>query len=94
MRLKKDQIERLAGTILADLDTAKLVSLKGERKTVLEAIGGVITDDIKSEDDLEAEAERILDRTLRATGGEAGIDRHKMLKMIKEKLAKDRKIVL
>ncbi len=40
------------------------------------------------------EAERLLEQTLRATGGGADIDRHKMLKMIKEKLAKERKMVL
>jgi hypothetical protein len=49
---------------------------------------------MKSEEDLEKEAERILDQTLRATGGGTEIDRHKMLRMIKEKLAKERNIVL
>ncbi|HET6421360.1 MAG TPA: DUF507 family protein [Geobacteraceae bacterium] len=94
MRLKKDQIDRMAEKILSDLETAKLVSLKGERKQLLETIKAVITNDIKAEEDLENEAERILDQTLRATGGGSGIDRHKMLKMIKDKLAKERNIVL
>jgi hypothetical protein len=94
MRLKKEQIEKVAEKVLADLDTAGLVSLKGDRTKILDAIRTVITNDIKSEDDLEAEAELILDRTLRAAGGGADIDRHKMLKMIKDKLAKERKIVL
>ncbi len=94
MRLKKEQIERLAEKILADLDTANIVSLKVERKKVLETITGVITSDIKSEEDLEKDAERILDQTLHSMGGGVGIDRHKMLKMIKEKLAKERNIVL
>jgi len=94
VRLKKDQIDRMAEKILSDLETAKLVSLKGERKQLLETIKAVITNDIKAEEDLENEAERILDQTLRATGGGSGIDRHKMLKMIKDKLAKERNIVL
>ncbi len=94
MRLKKDQIDRLAEKIFADLDNAKLVSLKAERKQTIETIKGIIASDIKAEEDLENEAERILDQTLRATGGGTGIDRHKMLKMIKEKLAKERNIVL
>jgi hypothetical protein len=94
MRLKKEQVDRLAEKILADLDTARLVSLKGERTKALDAIRTVITNNIKAEEDLEAEAERILDQTLRASGGGADIDRHKMLKMIKDKLAKERKIVL
>ncbi len=94
MRLKKEQVDRLAEKILSDLDTAKLVSLKGERAKILDAVKTVILNDIKSEADLEADAERILDQTLRASGGGADIDRHKMLKMIKDKLAKERKIVL
>lgn len=94
MRLKKDQIDRLAEKILADLDNAKLVSLKSERKQALETVKQVIANDIKAEEDLENEAERILDQTLRGMGGGTGIDRHKMLKMIKEKLAKERNIVL
>ncbi len=94
MRLKKDQVDRLADKILSDLDTAKLVSPKGERTKILDAVKSVILNDIKSEADLEADAERILDQTLRASGGGADIDRHKMLKMIKDKLAKERKIVL
>ncbi len=94
MRLKKEQIDRLAEKILADLDTAGIVSLKGERSKALDAIRTVIINNIKAEEDLEEEAERILDRTLRASGGGADIDRHRMLKMIKDKLAKERKIVL
>jgi hypothetical protein len=94
VRLKKDQIDRLAEKILADLDNAKLVSLKSERKQALETVKQVIANDIKAEEDLENEAERILDQTLRGMGGGTGIDRHKMLKMIKEKLAKERNIVL
>jgi hypothetical protein len=94
VRLKKEQIERLSDIIFSDLETAQLISLKTDKKQILETIKGVIINDMKSEEDLEKEAERILDQTLRATGGGTEIDRHKMLRMIKEKLAKERNIVL
>ncbi len=94
VRLKKDQIDRLAERVLADLESSGTVSLKVDRKLALETIRTVIASDIKAEEDLETEAERILDQTLRATGGGTGIDRHKMLRMIKEKLAKERNVVL
>jgi hypothetical protein len=94
VRLKKEQIERLSDIIFSDLETAQLISLKTDKKQILETIRGVIINDMKSEEDLEKEAERILDQTLRATGGGTEIDRHKMLRMIKEKLAKERNIVL
>ncbi len=94
MRLKEDQIGRLAENILGDLTAKGLLSVKKERGTLLSAIKAAITADIKAEESLEKDAENLLEQTLRSMGGEAGIDRHKMLRMIKEKLAKDRKIVL
>ncbi len=94
MRLKEDQITRLADKVLADLTTAGLIVLKKERGAVLTAIKSVIAADVKVEEALEKDAEKLLDQTLRSMGGGTDIDRHKMLRMIKEKLAKDRKVVL
>ena len=94
MRLKKEQIDRLAEKVIADLAEAKLVVFKKERTAVLETIKAVIRDDISKEEELEREAERLLEQTLRAAGGGMDIDRHKMLKMIKQRLAKERNIVL
>jgi hypothetical protein len=94
MRLKEEQIGRLAENILGDLTAKALISVKKERGALLAAIKAAITADIKAEESLEKDAENLLEQTLRSMGGESGIDRHKMLRMIKEKLAKDRKIVL
>jgi hypothetical protein len=94
MRLKDEQISRLAEKILADLRSADYILLKKERGAALSAIKAAISNDIKGEESLEKDAEKLLDLNLAAMGGGAGIDRQKMLKMIKEKLAKDRKIVL
>lgn len=93
MHLKEDQIARLAEKILADL-TVERVVLKKERGAVLAAIREAITADIQSEAALEKDAEALLEQTLRAMGGGTDIDRHKMLRMIKQRLAKERKIVL
>lgn len=94
MRLKEEQIGRLAEHIMEDLTAAGLITLKKERGALLAAIKAAITADIKAEESLESDAEKLLDQTLRSMGGETGIDRHRMLRMIKEKLAKERKIVL
>jgi len=94
VRLKKEQIDRLADKILTDLSGAELVLFKKERLAILASIRQVINTDISGEEELEREAERLLEQTLRAAGGGADIDRHKMLKMIKQKLAKERNIVL
>jgi len=93
MRLKDEQIARLAEKVLGDLERALLVEQKQGRGGVLAGIKSAIAEDLKQEENLERDAEALLEQTLKATGGQ-GIDRHKMLRMIKEKLAKERKIVL
>ncbi|MBT0665036.1 DUF507 family protein [Geobacter pelophilus] len=95
MRLKDEQIHRLAEKVITDLSTAGLIKLKSERGAALNAVKNAITADLKAEEALERDAENLLDQTLRSMGsGAASIDRHKMFRMIKEKLAKERKIVL
>jgi hypothetical protein len=93
MHLRDEQIGRLAEKVLGDLERAGLVTAKQGRGAILAAIKSAIGADLKVEEALERDAEALLEQTLRAVGGD-GIDRHKMLRMIKDKLAKERKIVL
>jgi len=93
--MKEEQIKRLAEKVYSDLAADGLIEPRFERAAVLAGIAGVITEDLKRELNLERDAERMLDETIAAMGrGAADIDRRKMLRMIKEKLAKERKIVL
>jgi hypothetical protein len=93
MHLKDEQIGRLAEKVLGDLERGGLVQAKQGRGAILSAMKSAIAADLKVEEALERDAEALLEQTLRSMGGE-GIDRHKMLRMIKDKLAKERKIVL
>ncbi len=94
MRLKEEQIGRLAEQVLMALDHDGLMTLKVERGKALAAVKGAIALDLRQEADLEKDAERLLEQTLRNMGGGGDIDKPKMLRMVKEKLAKERKIVL
>jgi len=95
MRLKEDQIKRLAEKVYSDLATDQLIVPRKERGAAVDGIVKAIVQDMNREQTLERDAERMLDETIVAMGrGAADIDRRKMLKMIKDKLAKDRKIVL
>ena len=95
MRLKDEQIKRLAEKVYNDLSSDGLVSPQKERGAAVDGIARVIAQDISREQTLERDAERLLDETISAMGRDAAdIDRRKMLRMIKEKLAKERKIVL
>ena len=95
MRLKEEQIHGLAEKVYLDLSAEGLVTPRGERGAVVAGIARAITRNFAAERKLERDAEKLLDETLAGMGrGAAEIDRRRMLKMVKEKLAKERKIVL
>lgn len=93
MRLSKEQIEKISRLILENLKKKELILFKASEDVVLERIIEIITADIKKEDELDKEVERILSQH---TGEiESGrIDYRKMFNMIKHKLARERGIVL
>jgi hypothetical protein len=95
MRLKEEQIQRLAEKVFNDLTTEGLIAPLRERGAVVAGIAKAVASDFNQEQSLERDAERLLNETIAGLGrGAAEIDRRRMLKMIKEKLAKERKIVL
>ena len=95
MRLKDEQIQRLSEKVYNDLSADGLITPRRDRGAVVEGIAKAIAQDISCEQALERDAERLLNETIAGLGrAAADIDRRKMLRMIKEKLAKERKIVL
>ena len=95
MRLKEEQIQRLAEKVYNDLSADGLITLLRERGAVVEGIAKAIAGDIGREQSLERDAERLLNETIAGLGRAAvDIDQRKMLRMIKDRLAKERKIVL
>jgi hypothetical protein len=95
MRLKEEQIHGLAEKVYTDLVADNVLTLRGERSAVVAGIARAISQNFAAEQKLERDAEKLLDQTLDAMGrGAAEIDRRRMLKMVKDKLAKERKIVL
>lgn len=95
MRLKEEQIHGLAEKVYNDLLDDSLITPRGERVAVVTGIARTISQNFAAEQKLERDAEKLLDETLDAMGsGAAEIDRRRMLKMVKDKLAKERNIVL
>ena len=95
MKLKQEQLQRLAERVYSDLDREGLVTPRAERGRIIEGISAAISRDFDQEQALERDAEKLLDDTIRSMGrAAADIDRRKMLKMIKDKLARERKMVL
>ena len=93
MRLTVEQVEKISGLILEGLKEKGLVTFKADEAKVLERVREIILGDLRAEDDLDREVERIIE----AHSGEidsGGLDYRKMFQMIKHKLARERGMVL
>ena len=93
MRLKKNQIEKLSSSILKYLLEKKVITPRADEKKIKQRIYDVILKDMLEEDKLDADARKILEAhadKLRDTDA----DYHRAFSMIKQKLAKERDIVI
>ena len=91
MKLQTVQIEKLARRIISQLKEKKFMVLKVPEHDVFSKMVEHITADFKREDALNAEVNRMCDDL---EDKNPGLDRRKMFGLIKQKLAKERKIVL
>jgi hypothetical protein len=97
VRIAKQQLVALARAIVDDLVLADLVTLAGDREAARGAIADRFEAYFRAEAELEAEAERMAEEHLRAARGvtgAAGLDRRRVVQMIKEKLAAERRFPL
>lgn len=92
MKLTPSQIQRLSEKILNQWKLQGLITFKVDEKIVLKTIVDSITDDFKKEEALEKEVHQMMEQLERQHGSE--FQRHKMFPMLKQKLAKERKIIL
>jgi hypothetical protein len=92
MRLKENQVRQICETILLSLRKKQLVQLKRPEADILAKMVEVFLADLKAEDAVNREAEKLLDQYAEKAGG--AIDRQKMFQMIKKQLVKDKKMVL
>lgn len=93
MRLSKEEIEKISKMVLEHLKAKGLIVFKVPEETVLHRMIEIFNKDIKSEDDLDREVEKIIEGHAKEL--EAGrMDYRKMFHLVKSKLAKERGIVL
>lgn len=78
--------------ILQTLTTRQLVILKKSEPEVLKKMEEIFLADLKVEDDINREAEKILEAYAAKMGDK--IDRQKMFLMIKKQLIKDKNVVV
>ena len=92
MKFTDQQIRRLAETVLRALEETDTATLKADRPRILARTEEIIRADLAGEQSLEDEARKLLEEHLRQAP--PGMDRHKLLQMIKKKLAEERGIPL
>jgi hypothetical protein len=92
MKLTTSQIQRLSEKILNQWKTQGLITLKVDEKIVLTTIHNAIIGELKKEEQLDQDVQALMDQMERQHEGE--FQRHKMFPMLKQKLAKERKVIL
>lgn len=92
MRLKPFQVKMVSGKILQTLKSQQLIILKKSEPEVLNKMEEIFIADLRVEDDVNREAEKILEAYTAKMGDK--IDRQKMFQMIKKQLVKDKNLVI
>lgn len=92
MRLSETQIRNICQKILQVLKTEHLIQFKVGEPDVLTKMVEIFAKDLRVEDDINKEAEKLLQQYAAKMGG--GIDKEKMFQMIKKQLIKDKKVVI
>jgi hypothetical protein len=92
MKLQPVQIERLVRNVFDRLKENKLIEFKKTEKEVFLRAIELVTLDFKREDDLVREVHTMMDDLEKQNPG--GFDRRKMFPLLKQRLAKQKGIVL
>ncbi len=93
MRLPKEMIKHMADTIASNLESKGLVEYEVPRSAIADKIAGIITADMVAEDNLSKDVEKLLSAHEAEIAREQ-MDYRKVFELTKQKLAKERGIVL
>jgi len=92
MKLSSQQIQVLAEKILTQWKKQNLIVFKEDEKIVLARIIEIIREDYDRETALDNDVNAMLDQLEKSNPGE--FQRYKMFPILKQKLAKERKVIL
>lgn len=92
MKLSRVQIERMVRKVITELRVQGVASYKVTEDKILACGVEAIEKELGKERDLDREVHKMLDDLERQNPG--GFERHKMFILLKNRLAKDRKVVL
>ncbi|MGH7206412.1 MAG: DUF507 family protein [Nitrospiraceae bacterium] len=93
MKLSRARVSHMTESLVSRLQEEGYAEVVGEKQALIDALGRTITDDLQVEDRLNAEVRELMKRY--AAEIERGqVDYQKMFTMIKNKLVKERGLIL
>jgi hypothetical protein len=93
MRLTKERIHHMAESLIVRLHELGYVQVTGDRKALRESLEQTMTEELGVEDRLNVEVRRLM-QTYERQIEQGQVDYQKMFTMIKQKLVRDRGIIL
>ncbi|WP_447972690.1 DUF507 family protein [Nitrospira sp. Kam-Ns4a] len=93
MKLSQDRVRHLAAALVSRLEGEGYLQIAGTKSSVIEAVGQAIADELQVEDRLNAEVRALL-KPYEADIAAGRVDYQKMFTMIKNKLVRERGLVL
>ena len=91
MKLREPEMHRIAAAVLDRLEKAGLLRVTGNRKDVALRLAAALRANVRDEEEIEAEAARFAETHSREL---VGMDRYKVLQLVKERIAKERGFTL
>jgi len=93
MRMTKERIRFISTAVLDQLKAQQLFEISGSKEKLVEALEKAVTDELSVEDRLNAEVRSML-KQYDAEFNSGRADYQKMFTMVKNKLVKERGVVL
>ena len=84
-------MRRIAAALVSRLEKAALMRVTAGRDALEQRIIAAFKANVRAEDDIEAEAQRFAESHSREL---VGMDRHRILQLVKERIAKERGFTL
>lgn len=93
MRLPKERVHHMADSVVARLHELSYLEVTGDRKTLRESLEHTMTEELMVEDRLNIEVRKMMQPYERQIE-QGQVDYQKMFTMIKQKLVRERGIIL
>jgi len=95
MRLKESQVKLVCQKLFVGLRSKQLISVKKTDIEVLNRMHEIFIKELKVEDEINLQAEKVLAENLRKLGIKGDqIDREKMFEMIRKQLLKEKNVIV